>query len=563
MAINGDGFFVVQKPTSFTNGQPSFNGVELLHTRRRFPGAERLSRQQCRLLSDGRADRSDDRQRRSAAYPSSCNSRTASCPRRRRPRSNTGPTCRPNRPRPTPTATLPIPICSIRSISSPTRWSRTRPATIRAPAPRLTPDADAALDGHRGYQRYTVPAGGGSLVINGVTISAGGRRHRDARSLPRSPAAPPASRPRRGRNNRRPRSHQRQCHHRDRHRVRQHARALLTGLGLSAGTTRAQQSADPERRFPGPDHGRSSSAPMPRRPSLSAPEPARSPRWRSFETALSRRSPAAPGRSTQTGRRHHPHLVEPADTITVTGTRECRRCSACRRPRPLPPSQAVIGSDANAFLECSRSAAAPLRPMTVPGSPANVQFRWAKVGQRQARERPFRHLEPVLRNQFLGHRRRSRPGRMSEPISPSGRTGRCRRRSPASHLPNVTVDGVTLGNVQLSFGSNGLTQFADTNGTVNVNSLQQNGYAAGSLQTLAVSDKGRVTGAYSNGQTVDLAQVTLASFSGEDFLQNISGGAYAQTDESGVRSRTPAAPSRPRRSKAPIPTSPTNSPSSS
>jgi hypothetical protein len=37
-----------------------------------------------------------------------------------------------------------------------------------------------------------------------------------------------------------------------------------------------------------------------------------------------------------------------------------------------------------------------------------------------------------------------------------------------------------------------------------------------------------------NGQTIDLAQVTLASFSGEGFLQSVTGGAYAQTDASGV-----------------------------
>jgi flagellar hook protein FlgE len=101
-------------------------------------------------------------------------------------------------------------------------------------------------------------------------------------------------------------------------------------------------------------------------------------------------------------------------------------------------------------------------------------------------------------------------------------------------IPNVTVNNVSLGSVQLGFAAGALTQFADTNGTVNVNLLQQNGFAAGALQTLAVNDKGRVTGAFSNGQTIDLAQVTLASFSGEGFLQSVTGGAYAQTDASGV-----------------------------
>ena len=33
MAINGDGFFVVEKPTSFADGRPTFTGVDL-YTRR-------------------------------------------------------------------------------------------------------------------------------------------------------------------------------------------------------------------------------------------------------------------------------------------------------------------------------------------------------------------------------------------------------------------------------------------------------------------------------------------------------------------------------------------------
>ena len=36
-------------------------------------------------------------------------------------------------------------------------------------------------------------------------------------------------------------------------------------------------------------------------------------------------------------------------------------------------------------------------------------------------------------------------------------------------LNNVTVDGIALGNISLVFGTGGLTQFADPNGTVQVN----------------------------------------------------------------------------------------------
>jgi flagellar hook protein FlgE len=100
-------------------------------------------------------------------------------------------------------------------------------------------------------------------------------------------------------------------------------------------------------------------------------------------------------------------------------------------------------------------------------------------------------------------------------------------------LSNVTVDGVSLGDINVNFGSGGITQFADPNGNVQVNLLEQNGFAAGTLQTVAVSDKGRVIGTYSNGRSMDLAEITLANFSGTNGLKRMDGGAFSATDESG------------------------------
>ena len=51
---------------------------------------------------------------------------------------------------------------------------------------------------------------------------------------------------------------------------------------------------------------------------------------------------------------------------------------------------------------------------------------------------------------------------------------------------------------------------------------------------MAVSDKGRVTGTYSNGRTIDLAEITLANFSGANGLEAIDGGAFQTTAESGT-----------------------------
>jgi flagellar hook protein FlgE len=100
-------------------------------------------------------------------------------------------------------------------------------------------------------------------------------------------------------------------------------------------------------------------------------------------------------------------------------------------------------------------------------------------------------------------------------------------------LNNVTVDGVSLGNIQIVHGSGGITQFADPNGNVQVNQLLQNGFAAGELKSVAVNDKGRIVGSYSNGRTIDLAEITLADFKGPNMLKGLDGGAFAQTAESG------------------------------
>jgi flagellar hook protein FlgE len=100
-------------------------------------------------------------------------------------------------------------------------------------------------------------------------------------------------------------------------------------------------------------------------------------------------------------------------------------------------------------------------------------------------------------------------------------------------LSNVTVDGVGLGTVSMVFGSGGVTQFSDPNGDVQVNQIQQNGYAAGSLQNVTVDNDGRLVGSYSNGRTLDLADITLANFNGANFLNRVDGGAFEVTDESG------------------------------
>ncbi|GAB1716693.1 MAG: flagellar basal body FlaE [Nitrobacter sp.] len=100
-------------------------------------------------------------------------------------------------------------------------------------------------------------------------------------------------------------------------------------------------------------------------------------------------------------------------------------------------------------------------------------------------------------------------------------------------IPGVTVGTQSLGNLTLNLGSGGLTQYASSGGNATVNAINQNGYAAGQLQSVAVNNDGIVVGTFSNGQNLSLAQVSLSHFNGTNYLKALDGGAYAVTDESG------------------------------
>ena len=92
MAINGNGFFAVQKARQLHRRHAGVRRRRPLYPPRRLPARqERLSRQRRLLLSAGRADRPDHRQpvRQFAAGP---DSRTTSCRRRKPPGSTIAPT---------------------------------------------------------------------------------------------------------------------------------------------------------------------------------------------------------------------------------------------------------------------------------------------------------------------------------------------------------------------------------------------------------------------------------------------------------------------------------------
>jgi len=191
----------------------------------------------------------------------------------------------------------------------------------------------------------------------------------------------------------------------------------------------------------------------------------------------------------------------------------------------------VTGTDIQAFISESISGGA-VTAYDISGSPVSLQFRWAKVDsaslgaghtdtwnlfyQVDANATGTNVAWQNVNTDFSF----SANGQMTPPIA--GIT-----------LTNPTIGGVPLGNVTVNFGAGGLTQFADANGNVKVNQIQQNGFPAGSLQTVSIGENGKVIGNYSNGRNIDLAQISIATFNGTNFLKRIDGGAFQATDQSG------------------------------
>ena len=195
----------------------------------------------------------------------------------------------------------------------------------------------------------------------------------------------------------------------------------------------------------------------------------------------------------------------------------------------LPANGTVRAQDLTVFLDQSIGGGA-VTAFDISGSPVNIQLRWAKVDSEDYGGTDTWNLFYQVDSNATGPASAWQNVGVNYTFGPNG------QMNPvigSLTLSGVTVNGVALGDLQLVHGSGGITQFADANGGAQVNILQQNGFPAGELQQVSVSDRGRVVGSYSNGRTIDLAEITLANFNGANYLKRIDGGAFEVTDESG------------------------------
>ncbi|WP_426441792.1 flagellar hook-basal body complex protein [Bradyrhizobium genosp. P] len=192
----------------------------------------------------------------------------------------------------------------------------------------------------------------------------------------------------------------------------------------------------------------------------------------------------------------------------------------------------VVGNDASTFRDES-IAGGSVTAYDVSGAPVNLQLRWAKADSASigAGHTDTWNLFYQVNPNATGTQVAWQNANVNFTFSSSGQMSPA---IPSVTLGNAVVNGVSLGSPVINFGTGGVTQFADSNGNVQVNQIQQDGFPAGQLQSVSVSTNGRIVGTYTNGRNIDLAEISVATFNGTNFLKRIDGGAFEATDESGA-----------------------------
>ena len=192
----------------------------------------------------------------------------------------------------------------------------------------------------------------------------------------------------------------------------------------------------------------------------------------------------------------------------------------------------VIGNDLTSFTNESISGGA-VTAYNAAGTPVNLQLRWGKIDSaalgagHQDIWNLFYQTSTTATGTSVAWVNTGTNFVFSANGSLSSPTG------SSITIAGVNVDGQSLGSLSVNISSGALTQFASSAGSATINTISQNGFAAGQLQSVAINNSGLVVGTFSNGQNIDLASVTLSHFNGTNYLKALDGGAYEVTEQSG------------------------------
>lgn len=111
--------------------------------------------------------------------------------------------------------------------------------------------------------------------------------------------------------------------------------------------------------------------------------------------------------------------------------------------------------------------------------------------------------------------------------------------SPAIVAVSAWTDGAADSTITMSLGTaggtDGLTQYAsgETTPTVNVTSISSDGLSYGKLSSISIGKNGVIDATYSNGQTIAIYKIAVATFADPTGLSAASDGLYSATVTSG------------------------------
>jgi flagellar hook protein FlgE len=113
--------------------------------------------------------------------------------------------------------------------------------------------------------------------------------------------------------------------------------------------------------------------------------------------------------------------------------------------------------------------------------------------------------------------------------------------SPAANVSGIDIKGLTDGASTLDltwqlYSSSGAPLITQTASASATSATEQNGYSSGTLQSYAINSSGVIDGVLSNGQTIALGQIALATFPNYDGLTNLGSNDYQASLASGVPS---------------------------
>ncbi len=188
----------------------------------------------------------------------------------------------------------------------------------------------------------------------------------------------------------------------------------------------------------------------------------------------------------------------------------------------------VIGSDTQDFIDQSISGGS-VTTYDATGVPANIEFRWAKTDSVQAGGSDKWELFYLSDTSATGA---STAWTNSGQVYAFGTDGKLSPAIDNITLSSVTINGLSIGDIKVDHTSGVVSQYASVDGTARTK-VSQDGYTAGEFKSIKLTEDGRINANYSNGRSIPVSSISLATFPSTNNLAKTDGGAFRETSASG------------------------------